>query len=305
MQLPDSIFWGVTFSKSEAAALGLDWRETYSAILDELKPKAVRLPIYWQDIESQSGQYVFDDYDWLVQEAQKREIKLVLVIGRKVPRWPECHVPDWAAGLNDKSQQTRILKLIPEIANHYKGLPNLLAWQVENEPFFSFGKCPKLNVDFLDQEIKIVRSLDSQHPIMLTDSGEFGWWFRAAKRADILGITMYRVVWHKTFGQIRYPFPAKYFSFKAELLHLFFPQKPIVVSELQAESWGPKPIQDMTLVEQAQSMNLSQFYDNINYAKQAGFRDVYLWGAEWWYWLKTKHNQPEIWEVARKVMSGE
>jgi len=26
-----------------------------------------------------------------------------------------------------------------------------------------------------------------------------------------------------------------------------------------------------------------------------------LWGGEWWYWMKEKQNQPEIWQEAKKL----
>lgn len=302
--ISESIQWGLAFSKPFTVDMDLDWQKAYLAILDELKPKSLRLPIYWQDIEPQPGNYIFDDYDWLIKEAAERDIKLILVIGRKLPRWPECHLPDWGFYFNEKSQQKMILKLISEIVERYKNLDNLFAWQVENEPFLPYGQCPKLEVGFLDKEIELVRSLDNRHPIIVTDSGELSIWLRAAKRADIFGTTMYRIVWHKYFGQIKYPLPPKFFWLKANLVHLFYPDKPIIVSELQAEPWGPKFNYELSLEEQFKSMNLKQFYDNIEYAKTVGFPEVYLWGAEWWYWMKVKHNQPEIWEAAKNILSS-
>ena len=299
----DKIDWGVAFSKPFAIDMGLNWQEAYLAILDELKPKFIRLPIYWQDVERQSQTYNFADYDWLVEQAKIRNIKLILVIGRKVPRWPECHLPNWALALNEKSQQAKLFSLIPEIINRYKNLENLYAWQVENEPFLSFGECPKLDVDFLDKEISLARSLDNKRPIIITDSGELSVWLRAVKRADIFGTTMYRIVYNEYTGYFKYPLPPKFFWLKANLAHLFYPGKPIIVSELQAEPWGPKMIYETSLEEQNKSMNLEQFYDNIEYARAVGFPEVCFWGAEWWYWLKTKHNQPEIWEAAQKTIN--
>ena len=156
---------------------------------------------------------------------------------------------------------------------------------------------------FLEKEIDLVRSLDPNHPIIITDSGELSVWFRAAKRADIFGTTIYRIVWNKYTGYVKYPLPPKFFWLKANFIRLFYPEKPIIVSELQAEPWGPKQIYEMSFAEQSKSMNLKQFYDNMEYAKEVGFPEIYLWGAEWWYWLKVKHNQPEIWEAAKTVVS--
>jgi hypothetical protein len=299
----ENIEWDVAFSKYFAEKMDLDWRETYLAVLDDLKPKTLRLPIYWEDVEPQSGVYNFTDYDWMAEQAAQKNVKLILVIGRKLPRWPECHVPSWAAPLNAASQQTMLLKAIPEIVTHFKNLNNLYLWQVENEPFLPFGECQLMGGDFLDKEIAAVRAADPAHKIMITDSGELSIWFSAAKRADIFGTTMYRIVWNSWLGYYKYPLPPQFFWLKANLIHLFYPQKPIVVSELQSEPWAHTMPYETSLEEQFKSMNLQQFIENINYAKQVGFPQVYLWGAEWWYWLKTKHNQPEIWEAAKAVIN--
>lgn len=297
------IQWGVAFSKYFSEKMGLDWRATYLAILDDLKPRALRLPIYWEDVEPQSSVYNFADYDWMAAEAQKRNVKLILVLGRKMPRWPECHLPSWAAALSLGSQETRLLKTIPAIVNHYKNLANLYLWQVENEPFLLFGECPLSGAKFLEQEISAVRLADPQHQILITDSGELGLWLSAAKRADIFGTTMYRVVWNKYLGYFKYPLPPQFFWLKANLVHLFYPQKAIIVSELQAEPWAHTMPYETALAEQFKSMDFEQFKENIDYARQVGFGQVYLWGAEWWYWLKTKHNDERFWEAAREVIS--
>ena len=136
---------------------------------------------------------------------------------------------------------------------------------------------------------------------MVTDSGELSFWVLVAKRADIFGTTMYRIIYKSPIGYFKYPLPPKFFWLKANFVHIFYPEKPIVVSELQAEPWGPKLIYDLTLSEQEKSMNLVQFHENIEYAKQVGFPENYLWGAEWWYWLKVKHDKPEFWEAAREI----
>ena len=297
------IKWNAAFSKPFAIDMGLDWREAYIAILDDLKPEALRLPIYWQDVEPEPGKYKFDDYDWMVKEAEKRNIKLVLVIGQKLPRWPECHLPNWAVNLDGKNKQDSLLKLITELVGRYKNSSNLWFWQVENEPFLPFGECVNYDGSFLDQEIELVRREDPKHQIIVTDSGELSIWFQAAKRADVFGTTMYRVVYKEPIGYFKYPLPPKFFWFKANLVHLFYPGKLIIVSELQAEPWGPKLIYDISLAEQEKSMNLKQFRDNIEYARAVGFPEVYLWGAEWWYWMRTKHQRPEFWQEAKLLIN--
>ncbi|OGI26852.1 MAG: hypothetical protein A2359_00040 [Candidatus Moranbacteria bacterium RIFOXYB1_FULL_43_19] len=299
----DDIKWGVAFSKMFSIEMGLDWRETYLAVLDDLGAKRIRLPIYWQDVEPEDGKFDFSDYDWMVEEARKRNVELILVIGRKLPRWPECHAPFWADKLPEPEKQEKILEAMSKEVERYKNIPNLNLWQVDNEPFLPFGECTTTDKSFLDREVAKVREIDPNHQIMVTDSGELSIWVRAAKRADIFGTTMYRIIYKDPIGNFKYPLPPKFFWLKANLVHLFYPGKPIIVSELQAEPWGPKLIYDLTLDEQEKSMSLAQFQENIEYAKKVGFPENYLWGVEWWYWLKVKHDKPEFWEAAKEIFA--
>lgn len=300
---PEQIKWGVAFSKPFSTEMGLDWRENYLAVLDDLGVKRIRLPIYWQDVEAEPGEYNFDDYDWMIEEAQKRKVELILVIGRKLPRWPECHAPFWADGLSEPEKQEKILSTMTKEIERYKDIPNLYLWQIDNEPFLPFGECTSTDKSFLDREVARVREIDPNRKIMVTDSGELSIWVRAAKRADIFGTTMYRIIYKDPIGYFKYPLPPKFFWLKANIVHFLFPGKPIIVSELQAEPWGPKLIYDLSLEEQEKSMSLAQFWENISYAEQVGFPENYLWGAEWWFWLKTKHDRPEFWEAAKEVLN--
>jgi hypothetical protein len=240
----------------------------------------------------------------MIGEAQKNNTELVLVVGRKLPRWPECHEPEWIKKESLEERNKKLLEYIKESIIRYKEYKNVSLWQVENEPFLKFGECPEFKVSFLEQEISLVRSIDPSREIMITDSGELSLWVMAAKRADIFGTTLYRIIWKDPFGHIKYPLPPKFFWIKANLVHFFYPNKPIIVSELQAEPWGPKMPYETPLDFQFKSMNIDQFHDNIEYTKQVGFPEVYLWGAEWWYWLKTKQGHPEFWEEAKKIISG-
>ena len=299
-----NIEWGVVFSRPFSIDMGLNWKKNYLAILDELKPKILRLPVYWKDVQVTEDEYDFKDYDWMVKEAENRGVKLLLAVGRKAPRWPECDEPKWTRNLDSNAINQKILDYIEKTVNQYKNSSSTYIWQVENEPFLNFGECPKLDVGFLDQEISLVKSLDPGHPIMITDSGELGIWIQAAKRSDVFGTSIYRVVYNKYIGNYTYPLPPKFFWIKANIVRLLYPDKPIIVSELQAEPWGPKLIYETPLEDQFKSMDFQQFNDDIEYAKQVGFKENYLWGAEWWYWLKTEQNHPEFWDAARKLIQN-
>jgi len=296
----EEISWGVNFSQKQAKLLGLDWQETYLALLDDLKVKNLKLITHWDLIEPEEGEYNFKDLDWQIQTAEEKGAKLLLVIGMKTGRWPECHIPEWAKILSKEEQQERILKLIEKIVLNYRSRTPIEYWQVENEPFFPFGECPKIDKDFLKKEINLVKSLDIQgRPVVISDSGEGSLWITAAQLGDIVGTTIYKKVWFKQVGiYVYYPLPPIFYWRKAQLIEKIFDKKVIVV-ELQAEPWGPKLLYDSPLEEQEKTMNLERFKYNVEFAKKTGLDQFYLWGAEWWFWMKEKQNQPEIWNEAK------
>jgi len=301
---PERIIWGVSFSQKQAKLLGIPWKENYLALLYDLKVPALKIIAYWDLIESKPDEYFFEDLDFQIEEAEEKGVEVILVFGRKVPRWPECHIPDWAGDLSEEKQEERILKLIEEIVVRYHDSEVILAWQVENEPFFRFGKCPKITEKFLKEEINLVKLLDLKNrPIIITDSGSNRFWFRTARLGDKVGISLYRKVWFEEFNSyVKYPFPPVFYWRKSQIIEKLF-GKEIFCGELQAEPWGPVLIHELPLEEQQKTMDLEQFQKNIEFAKKTGFKEFYLWGSEWWYWLKTKHNQPEIWEEAGKLFN--
>ena len=296
--------FGVSFTHHHAESLELDWKETYTAILDDLQVKRMRIAAYWDRIEIEEGQYDFSDVDWQVEEAQKREVDLVLAFGVKTPRWPECHIPEFYME-NKEGRENALLAFEKVLVERYKNYDNIIYWQVENEPFLPFfGECPEGAVDeeLVDKEIALVKGLDSTRKIIVTDSGELSLWWQAAERADIFGSTLYRIIHKPPFGYVEYPLGPNFFRVKALLARLVTGQKNFIISELQAEPWPKAWILHVSVEEQFKTMNPERFEEIIEYTQKTNFSEAYFWGVEWWYWLKEKHNLPEMWEIARKVL---
>ena len=298
----ENIVWGVNFSQKHTQGLGLDWQETYSALIDDLGATNIKLATYWDLIEKGEGDYDFGDLDLQVKEAEQKGVNLFLVIGMKSPRWPECHIPEWAKGLTKEEQQEKILNLVKQIVSRYQDYSSITMWQIENEPFFPFGECPWVDKEFLKKEIEQVKNLDKQkRPVVISDSGEGSFWISAARVGDVVGTTMYKKVWIHQLGiYLTYPLPPNFYWQKAQIIKTFFNKKVICV-ELQAEPWGPRLLYDSPLEEQQKSMDLQRFQQNIDFARKTGLDEFYLWGGEWWYWMKEKQNQPQIWEEAKKL----
>lgn len=304
VSLPDTPYeLGVTFSNRYAQNLGLDWKETYTAILEDLNVKKLRIPIYWDLVGKEKNQYDFSDIDWQLDKAQENGAEVILVIGQRVPRWPECFIPDWISG--DEIRSAELLEFLEISVLRYKDNPAVKVWQVENEPFLPFfGECPEFDAGLLDEEIDLVKRLDGTKPILLTDSGELSFWYQAAKRADIFGTTMYRTVYKDPIGYYQYPVGPNFFKVKKWFVRKFASQNKVIVVELQAEPWASGWITDVPLAEQFQTMDEEKLVESVEFARKGRFPEIYLWGAEWWYWLKVKKDYPGVWEKARELFTN-
>ncbi len=294
---------GATFSVPYAQELGLDPMEVLNASLDDLKIRYFRIPAYWSLLQPKN-----DGFDWTVLDRQLDAIasrggKVTLAIGQKLPRWPECWMPDWVMQLSETERETALKRYLTATVERYKNHPAVDMWQVENEAHFPFGTCPAYRSDLLDEELALVRALDNTKPIATTDSGELSFW-SIGRKVDQLGTSVYRVV-VSPVGVFRYWFlPPQLYLRKAQILGWLMGFKHVYVSEFQMEPWVKTTIPQSTLEEQSKTMDLKQFNDNIRFAKRMGMERVDFWGVEWWYWLKTKLDMPQYWEGAKTLYAN-
>jgi len=287
--------FGITFSNKYATYLGLDWKKAYLAILDDLQVKNLRLIAYWDQIEPTSGKYDFTDLDFQISEAAKRNAKVVIAVGRKLPRWPECHDPSWIKATGGEEQPQ--LDYITEVIKRYQSNETLEAWQIENEPFFGFGECATISKTLVERELSLVKSLDPNHPVIVTDSGEWGR-FAKLDKEDILGISIYRQTDHNLFGNINLELPPQYYLVKTKWLGWLSPD--VWVTEMQMEPWLRNGVDKTIIEDQLKIFDQTNFNDNIKYVSKSGFNRVYFWGVEWWAYLKNA-DQPAMWETAKEL----
>jgi len=295
--------FGINFSPMYATSLGLDWKEVYNAILIDLKPKYIRLSVPWDEIEREKGKYNYQDIDYLLAEAEKNNVKVTLVLGQKVPRWPECFFPDWSDNLSLAERKPLLFSYLEQTVKRYRNNPALEYWQVENEAFikFKFGECDKFDPSSIIEEVNFVRSLDPGHKIIMTDSGEMSVWYSASKTGDILGSTLYRVVisqygfiWHYNY------LPAGLYRAKARLFGKDY--NSFFISELQAEPWYKDGNALNTSISvQEKTMNIDRLKNTIDYAYRTGASRLYFWGVEWWYWMKMAQNDSRYWDIGKST----
>lgn len=298
------IEFGISFNQTYAESLGLNWKQAFEDMLRQLQPKYVRIAAMWSEIEPEEEYFDFSDVDWMMNRAADFDTKILLVVGQKAPRWPECHVPEWLDYAEDGVEE-HFLNYVEKVVERYKDNNMLEYWQVENEPFikFRFGECENYNERLVEEEIELVRKLDPDHKILITDSGELSTWRKASKLCDLFGTTMYRIVRTKTGKIFTYDWlPPAAYRYKAKLWGNDL--SSVFISELQAEPWfgGDAPTETSIKVQE-ETMNLERMEKHFEYASKTGFPRAYLWGVEWWYYMKIVHGDRQYWDFVKDQLA--
>ncbi|MDP2652609.1 MAG: beta-galactosidase [Candidatus Omnitrophota bacterium] len=322
---------GTTFSRQQCIYLGLDWQETYLAVL-KLKPDIIRLGAYWNEIEAKESTFDLTTLDWEIKEAKKRGIPIVLTIGMKAPRWPEYFIPAWVfkktqLHYSDDIAENPVLKkytlrFIREVINHYSAEEAIAYIQVENEALNKFGKKNwQLSKKFLSEEIELIRSLDNlKRPIVLTAATYPNTFLRTIARiftkgdwiknnlalCDILGINAYPTIGQKTFGfrhYVRTSPEQRKKSLRRVLKAAKNKGAELWVTELQAEPWEPGELVH-TKKHAPPSISPETVVYYFEELKTEGVRTVLLWGAEYWFYQKKEHGNLRWWKMAEDMFKS-
>lgn len=294
---------GTTFIPTYAEYFGLDPKDTFHAMVYDLGMRHIRVVSYWETIEPTPGQYDFSQLDWQFKMAEQTNTKLSLSLGLRQPRWPECHMPTWAASEPDSVWYGQLNDAMTHVIDRYKNSPALQSYQLENEYFLkAFGKCTNFDRDRLVNEFNLVKKQDPKHPVIISRSNNAIGLPVGKPTPDQFGVSVYKRVWDKTITHryFEYPLPAWFYAGLAGAGEILT-GKDMIIHELQAEPWMPDgfDLRTSTIAEQDKSMDAKRLHSRIEYGKATGMKTVDLWGAEWWYWRKTKMHDPSLWDAAK------
>jgi hypothetical protein len=292
--------WGISFSLKYAREMGVNPRRCLEAALKDLGFRRLRLMSYWDEHEKEQGTYDFTELDWQFDLAKKYKARVSLCIGLRQPRWPESHWAQWALGLPKEEWQQALERYIAAVVKRYKGHPCLENWQLENEALNrSFGANGNFDRMRLRAELAMVKHLDPAHPVIMSTSNTWGLPLRRP-RPDKFGFSMYRYQYKRgmyTHSRL----PAWFYRVRGSVIRILT-RRPIFIHELQAEPWGPRATAKLSATEQAQSMTPERIRQAMEFATQTGLMPAYLWGVEWWYWLKVTQHKPEAWETVKSQL---
>jgi len=305
--------FGVSFIPDYAQSLGVDPQATMDA-LTNIGVKHFRLVSYWSDSEPAPGKYDFSQLDWQFHKAEAAHAHVTLSLGLRQPRWPECHMPDWARAEQPAVWQPQLTQYIQAVINRYDHSPALESFQVENEYFLKgFGICQQipgaLDRSRLVDEYQLVKRLDQgRHTVIINRSNNDLGWPVGQPQPDEFGVSIYKRVWDGgvTHRYLEYPFPAWYYGFIAGWEKLMT-GKDLIAHELQAEAWGPngQSIQNISLAEQNKSLNADRLTARFQYGRGTGMRQIYMWGGEYWYYRQQVLHDPSLMQVAAQEFSGQ
>ena len=302
---PTSITYGISYNVPYVLELGLDPDKVFDAFLNDLGARNFRMSAHWQLIEPTRNQFDFTWMDTDIEKAEKAGAHIIFGVGRRLPRWPECHVPLWAKSLTWDEQKAEIREYIKAVVLRYKDSPAITHWQVENEPYlglFAHDFCGDLDETFLEEEIALVKSLDATRPVLVTDSGNLGTWKGAYTHGDAFGTSVYVYFWNPELGQFKTILPPWFYRAKEKILALIYEEKETMLIELSLEPWLLEPVAQVPVDVQYSRMDLEKFNEIIEYAKATRYEKQYLWGGEWWYWLR-EHGNAEMWNRGKELFN--
>lgn len=292
---------GTSFSADHARSLDLDPVECLTALLD-MGLQTIRLAAYWNQIQPSEDIFDFSDLKWQLDVCEARGISVVLVVGMKAPRWPEFYIPEWAKNLSDSDFESALFSYLQRTVQWAQKWSCLEYWQVENEPLDPSGpEWRRVPLSLLQKEVALVRECDLQNrPIVLTAWGNEmlsrGTLAPLSELGDVVGIDVYpRVFIRRVSGRNIYAsFWWQRFTISFALRKM---QKPVWISELQAEPWEESS--EVYRSASTQSINPQQLIWNWQWAQSLPVSRVFLWGGEYWIW-RARQNDPRYVELIQR-----
>lgn len=314
--------WGTNFSCKRAQFFGEDCHAALTAVLDDLGARRFRLSVYWSDVEQQPGVYDWSSIDWQLDALQARGARAVVSIGMKAQRFPEFWLPTWvrlAANVprdgfpeDHAPVQEYLFPYLDAATRHLSAHPAVEALQVENEPFVYSGGAWRIRREFLAREIATVRAADAgAHPIVVSHSS---WlrrdrtWLWILDHADTLSQSVY-VKWQRGPRWLyifRYRIGPFTPNLPGQAREATRRGKELWITELQAEPYE-KPSVDVRHVPTyaARSFSPRWLHDNVRLARRSGATRVYVWGVEWWLYLRDRRGDARLWDAGRGLFGAD
>jgi hypothetical protein len=332
---------GFSLRPRQIEQFGLGRADTLKALLAH-PFDLVRMPAYWNHVESSAGRFDTDDLDRDLDAIEKAGKQVILAVGAiKNFGYPEFYVPEhWLeaplaeGALVRASTHAALLagasRFIRGIVERYRDRPSIVAWQVEHEAVDPLGveHSWRLGSDFVQRELDTVREADPTRPVMMngflptSSLVRLSQWWRthdqgdslavASRLADIVGIDYYPRHGLLTVGPRtiyleggRRPWQAALTG--ALLEGLRRKGKRLMVSEGQAEPWEavtlPPSPEQRAMFSCGPADTISNYNAAIEWSTPAVPLYAYLfWGADYWI-LRQRSGDPSYLQAAARILA--
>ena len=323
---------GTSYSPLHATYLGLEWKDAYKR-LEAMHFKVIRLSAYWDQVDSAG----YDQLDWLMQESAASGQPVVLSVGMKGVGWPEFYIPseftpataDGGDVGADPVLTAGVLDFIQATVERYRANPQLVAWQVENEPLNPAGPHRWLiGKDLLAKEVAAVKAADGSRPLIVSAFGHFNMLFDHASnrsgfdlgsllgfqsataesqslglldRQDILGLDLYTEIGYRFLGQDGVSHAGPDWADKAGHWRGVASSqgKRAWITEAQAEPWEAS-IDSYGDPKSTLAADIGSRFESI---RAQGFGTILLWGAEYWLW-KADNGDPSWLDAVKGILAA-
>lgn len=332
---------GFSFRPRQVEAFGMDGQATLNALL-AYPFDMVRLPAYWNVIESEPDQFDTSVLDRQLEAVERAGKQVILSVGAvKNFGYPEFYVPQHRLGgalregsLVRASSHAALLAgatdFIRRIVERYRDRTSIVAWQLEHEAVDPLGveHSWRLAVDFVQRELDALRDADPSRPVMMngflptSSVVRLSQWWRtrdqgdslaiASRLADIVGIDYYPchgllALGPRTLYLDGSRLPWEEALTKTLLTDVRRQGKRLMVSEGQAEPWEvvtlpPNPERGAMF-----SCPPNDAIRNYNAAMDWSHPDApiyaYLfWGADYWI-LRDRSGDPTYMQTVARILA--
>jgi len=332
--------YGISYSFEQAKWYGLNPQESYTSLLDEFKFAWIRLPFFWDQTllrsekatDGQVADLNLSELKFAIEEAGKRNVKVIIALGTKTPYFPEYHWPQNIASkvkfgeliTTSHPVAKDILAIDQKIVKELSVYDNISYWQVENEPLI--GNVNKLKIDptLVAAEVEIVRKTDlKKRPIILNHAAT-GFYDQSwkellpiLKTGDIFAVNAFfktkgkDLVTAKILGKEIHILWPDHLVWPVHTWSIFSPNytsiKKIVeangnklwILEMQAEPYIKK-------IDQANDPLLSFTPKDIitadNFLRSYQIEQIGLWGAHFWQYRMQKGDSSWI-ETTKSIVN--
>ncbi|MCX8034665.1 MAG: hypothetical protein N3A71_00020 [Candidatus Dojkabacteria bacterium] len=271
----------------------------------------IRMGLYWDEIESKPGIFVFDSILSILDFFELNNINVTICLGLKSPRIPEFYPPFWLRNPyefeNNKKYLFHYLKKSIDILKKYKCIKK---WQIENEPLDpSPPHWKTIPIEILVEEIRLFRKNNISNICINFWGNELvkrNQYMGILEDIDIIGLNFYFEMYDRRKNKIENIFTIDKCLKTINFIKEKYPQKDIIITEFQFEPWiignpinnflpmyeklmrkYPRIFYYITdfIAKGAEKYidfdNIIQYYEKIS--SLISIQKIYLWGLEYIY----------------------